>query len=244
MNANVKMLLATVVIIASASVAASQVIVREKNKEIAKCSAHIADMENKVMRKDMENMELENKIKELKDKIDNELKEKAELQKQLDRSYEIINQSMKVTSFNENDVTASSNANIIHLKRALDGKALKSLAGAFESAEEQCGVNAYFLMALTAQESEWGQSQRVLEQNNLTGFGIHKSADRGTTFDSKELCILRTADTIKNEYLTETGMYFNGVAISDINKRYSADKNWTKNIVSIAYELKEKAESR
>lgn len=150
-------------------------------------------------------------------------------------------------NYNPDDVTELSYINVYGMKKALEGTSLEPLARYYVEAERKFGVNALFLAGITAHESSWGNSQRAEEQNNLTGFAVYSDSSSGATFDSKRNNIIKTAELLKKNYLTNGANYFKGKSIYDVNQSYcfakdgSPDMKWSDSINSIANDLKTKA---
>ena len=150
--------------------------------------------------------------------------------------------------FNENDVTQTSHTTVTHMKKALKGTALYDYAELFCYIEEEYGINAYLLPAIAAQESAWGESNRAVEDNNLTGLEVYQPVSRGYVSDSKEDNLLKTAKILKEQYLSVDGSCYNGKSVYDINTKYcyyidqsEPDYRWTDGVVQIANQLIEKA---
>lgn len=218
--------------------------VSDENKKVSNDFKSISDKFKSI---NNENTTLGNKVKDLEDKLKDKANEINKLKKELETNEMRIRELSKITTFDVNNVGSSSKATPSHLRRALKGTALESLADAFITAEHDTGVNAFFLAALVANESGWGTSTRALTQNNLTGHSVFSNYSRGTTFSSKEECILQTATEIRDNYLNPNGEYYNGVSLSAINKKYSQiapgtpNPLWYNNISSIARDLVTKA---
>lgn len=150
-------------------------------------------------------------------------------------------------TYDPNDLTKLSNVTYNQLYNVLKNTALESLTYVFIKAEKIYNINAIFLVALVATESTWGTSKRVIEQNNLTGHGVHLASSRGSNFTSKEQSILETAAMLSKEYLNKNGKYYNGKSIWAVNQRYSLYPNktvnaeWARVINEIAiYDIKNK----
>lgn len=111
---------------------------------------------------------------------------------------------------------------------------LKECAPAFIEAEKQTGINAVFLASVAALESGWAESNLSNTHNNLFGWTLSSGFMQ---FDSKEECILYVASRIKELYLTEDGMYFNGYEVSDINICYNGRQHWEDSVNSIMYDI-------
>lgn len=218
--------------------------VSDENKKVSNDFKSISDKFKSI---NNENTTLGNKVKDLEDKLNDKADEINKLKKELETNEMRIRELSKITTFDVNNVGSSSKATPAHLRRALKGTALESLADAFITAEHDTGVNAFFLAALVANESSWGTSDRALSQNNLTGHDVATDYSRGTTFSSKEECIIQTATEIRDNYLNPNGQYYNGVSLSAVNKKYSQIRAgvpnplWYANISSIANSLVTKA---
>jgi hypothetical protein len=102
---------------------------------------------------------------------------------------------------------------------------LKPLAKTFLEAEEDYGINACFLAAISALESGWGRYQ--FKENNIFGFGQK-------TFDDEEHCIDYVAWYLRKNYLNEDGKYFRGGTIADIGKIWCPDNGeWVEKVAGI-----------
>lgn len=128
----------------------------------------------------------------------------------------------------------------------MKGTGLEGLGSWYLKAEQTYGVNAIFLMALTAQESDWGTSHRARTQNNLSGYAVYSSGAEGVTFSSKGESIMETAKLIAENYINPDGAYYNGVSVASVNIRYCPDDggHWSSNIIEIAYDLVSKINSQ
>lgn len=151
-------------------------------------------------------------------------------------------------SFNHMNVLELSGVTEVHMRRALEGTGLEDVADAFVAVEEEFGVNAFLVAAIAAQESAWGTSERSIYQNNLTGHAVYNSNAKGTYFETRSESVMNTGELLKNEYLTPGGHSFNGYSVEAINERYcfeedgvTVDYDWCRSVISIAYDLKNKA---
>lgn len=101
-------------------------------------------------------------------------------------------------------------------------------------------------MALTAEESRWGTSNRARTQNNLSGYAVYSASAKGASFGSKGESIMATAKLIGEEYINPNGQYYNGSSIASVNIRYCPNDGgqWSSNITQIAYELVSKINSQ
>ena len=145
--------------------------------------------------------------------------------------------------YNADNLLEVSNASLEDLQRILKGTALYDLAPTYLQAENEYGVNALFIIALSAHESSWGTSKRAVEDNNLTGFGVFFDSSIGLNSKSKNENILRTTSWLKNQYLNTKGLYYKGTSIEAVNKSYaknadgSVNTEWSAGIKKIANNL-------
>ena len=209
-------------------------IIESQNINIEELTKNISDLSQA-------NKENEEIIGSLRTELENRLKE-------LEEARQRIAKIKSRVSFNHLNALEVSGSTYTHMKRALKGTALESVANSFVRAEEKFGINAFLIAAIAAQESGWGTSARSKYQNNLTGYAVYSSDAKGSTFSSWDESIMSTAELLKKEYLTPGGHSFNGYRVEDINKRYclkedgiTVDYDWCRNIISIAYNLKNKA---
>lgn len=135
------------------------------------------------------------------------------------------------------DVTMPSAVTAYELERVLDQTDLKGLGRSFVQAELKYGINAIFLTALAIHESHWGNSTLAQEKNNLFGFGAYDVDPyfHAVTFKSKHDCILHVAKFLSDNYIN--GQYNNGRNISDINKIYASDEEWSYKVFMLILEI-------
>lgn len=111
----------------------------------------------------------------------------------------------------------------LYLKRGLSG-----LGETFKRVEQETGVNAMFLIAISALESSHGTSDLARDYNNIFGYGAFDEDVRGNAlqFSSYEECIRHVATKLKTDYLQESGQYYNGDTIEEVNILYCSKQNW------------------
>jgi len=133
------------------------------------------------------------------------------------------------------DVTLKSGATAEEINEKLSGTALYGLGGAFAEAEKKYGVNAWFLTGLAIQESGYGTSRIAADKNNLFGFQAYDASPYASAkqFSSEEEGIDYVAKYLSDQYLSESGKYYNGLSIADIGKRYATDQNWASAITQL-----------
>lgn len=177
------------------------------------------------------------------EKINEEYEKLKENYKELEQKY--LEETTPV-SFDPNNLWSKSNATVHDMTVALSGTGLESVADVYIRAEKEWGVNAMFLVSLTAEESGWGTSDRAVYQNNLTGYAVYGADAEGEDFTSWSSSIMETAELICNEYLKETGRFHKGISIYNVNELYCPNDGgkWSSNISSIAYSLVEKINNR
>lgn len=213
--------------------------INSKNRELATLKETIVVMEQKIQEITKESDYLK-EVSSLLSEEKEALQQKIEL---LQREYDELKaqylKEIQPVSFSSDNLLITSNATNKKLETALVGTGLEGLAHAYMEAELTYGVNAIFLVALTAEESGWGNSYRAKTQNNLSGFAVYSPASRGTTFSSKEESIMATAKLLKEDYLNSNGQYYNGTSVSSVNIRYCPNDggNWSNNITTIANEI-------
>jgi len=136
--------------------------------------------------------------------------------------------------FNPDDITIPCGLSEDELEIMLR-KSLSGLAKSFLKAEEEYGINAIFLASLAAEESGWGESNYAQTRNNLFGFAAYTSnSDNAKRFKSFHESIMKAAQVLKKDYLTEGASYYRGTSVSDIHKTWAANPKWSNNIISIA----------
>lgn len=111
---------------------------------------------------------------------------------------------------------------------------LRQVSSYYVRLEKRYGVNAIFLMALSREESGNGNSYLARNNNNLGGV---KGSSGFRHYNSWEESLNDTAKLIKNEYLTQSGSYYNGVSIWNVNTLYCEQSNWADKLNNLAYEM-------
>lgn len=238
MNKDIMALTLSVTTVVSASIVSANTIAKIKNKEINSLQMQVKDNNIQIETFATENDELKRKVENL----EKDLNDKSE---DLKSATNKLKEYHRITSFDRSNVTTPSYATIVHLERALKDTNLYSLADAFVDAEKQYGINSYFLAAICAHESGWGNSNRAKSQNNLTGHAVYSSISRGSTFDSKYQNIMSTAKMLKENYLSTNGMYYRGLSVDSVNENYcfledgkTVDYKWASSVSQIAVDLK------
>lgn len=139
--------------------------------------------------------------------------------------------------FNPNDVTEVSNLTAEEIKTILKGTYMEDLADTFYQCEQRDHINALFLMGIAAHESNWGRSRRAIQDHNYTGFGVYSSSAEGINAPAGAVNIETTSNYLKENYLTPGGRFYNGLTVSDVNKKYCTTGGWSEDVVNIAYRM-------
>ena len=176
------------------------------------------------------------KLKELEIQKQRELELEQERlrQEELERKRLAEIEANRVVTYNPYNLLEPSNITREEVHIMLEGTALQTLSNAYVYMEELYGVNAIYLMSLSAEESGWGRSQLAITHNNIGGI---KSSNGWMYFSDWGECLDYKARLLKNQYLSENGYYFNGYSIWNVNIKYCEQNTWADNINSIAYGL-------
>lgn len=234
-----------VVILAGVSYGAG-VYIDNTTKEINNLTQILNEAETKIDLIEGENKILQEENSSIKNEKELLEKEIEEIQGKYERLNEKYQKEVSPVSFQDWNLHSPSNGTVGKLERGLKGTGLEGLGSWYLEAEQTYGVNAIFLMALTAQESAWGTSNRARSQNNLSGYAVYSSAAEGAYFSSKGESIMATAKLIGEKYINPNGEYYNGVSVASVNIRYCPDDggHWSSNITKIAYQLVSKINSQ
>lgn len=106
---------------------------------------------------------------------------------------------------------------------------LKDYAEYFIEAEQTYGINAIFIAAIAAHESGWGRSYLALNKNNLFGW---KGGSGFKYFNSIREGIMQVSRSLKVNYLSPDGCYFNGYTVEAVSIYY-CDSTWARYINSM-----------
>ena len=157
------------------------------------------------------------------------------------KKLESRNETKKEIIYNPDNLREKSNLTREQIYNMLEGSNLQVLADSYYEMENKHNINAIFLMALNIEESGHGTSILAQENNNIGGV---KSVTGGwATFDDWKHSLEYIANLIDEMYLTETGTYYNGTSIYDVNIRYCEGNQWAYNLNTIAKELLERAKA-
>lgn len=193
-------------------------------------SINFKNYRNELIELDIKLNELEiEKLRELK------LEQERLRQEELERVRLAEIEANRVVTYDPYNLLTPSNITREEMYRILEGTALQTLSNAYVYMEELYGVNALFLVGISAEESGWGRSSLAISHNNLGGIKGNNGNYR--YFESWGECVDYKARLLKNQYLSEDGSYFNGYSVWNVNSKYCEQNTWADNINSIAYEL-------
>ncbi|MED0951700.1 S-layer homology domain-containing protein [Bacillus mobilis] len=110
----------------------------------------------------------------------------------------------------------------------------------FINAQNQYGVNAHYLAAHAILESGYGKSEIAYQKHNLFGLRAYdgdpfKYAKYLPTYGDS---IAYNANYVRERYLEESGMHYNGPTLAGMNVKYASDKGWAKKIAGIMERMK------
>lgn len=128
------------------------------------------------------------------------------------------------------------------LDYGLEDTGLKGLGKDFKKVGEKYGINPLLLMAMAKHETGNGTSDLFLHKNNLFGFNAidHDPYNLASDFKEPKESIETVAKHLKEEYLNEDGMYYNGVSAKGMGISYASDPDWSKKVNSMMIEIADK----
>ena len=180
-------------------------------------------------------------IEELNQKVQEKREEMARIEREREEERLRLEEELRLLElqrqphFNPYNLLEPSNVTREQMYAILEGTALQSLSNGYVYMEELYGINALFLVAISAYESGWGTSSLAIYNNNLGG--IKANDGSWAYFNDWFECISYKTDLLYNQYLIPTGAYYNGTSTWNINVRYCEEGYWADNINAIAYEL-------
>jgi len=120
-------------------------------------------------------------------------------------------------------------------QRVRPGTEFTTIAPSFLRAQQLWGVNALYLMAHAALESNWGGSLIAQEKNNIFGFMAfdHDPVGSAATFRSMEDSVLHVSGYIRRSYLNKSGRFYRGAHLAGMNELYATDPMWAIKIARI-----------
>lgn len=108
------------------------------------------------------------------------------------------------------------------IDKHLSGGVLEGKGKAFLDAQEKYGINALFLVAITAEESAVGKSRLAYSNNNVAGM---RAKGGYIYFETPEQCVDRLGYSLRHYYVNRGRR-----TISDINKLYATNTHWASKV--------------
>ena len=123
----------------------------------------------------------------------------------------------------------------------IDNSLLENKGATFKEAEEHYHINALYLLAHSALESDWGRSKIAKDKNNFFGITAYDTTPylSAKTFDDVDKGILGASKWIKENYI-DRGRTFLGNKSSGMNVEYASDPYWGEKIASVMMKINEK----
>ena len=127
----------------------------------------------------------------------------------------------------------------------IDNSLLENKGATFKEAEEHYHINALYLLAHSALESDWGRSKIAKDKNNFFGITAYDTTPylSAKTFDDVDKGILGATKWIKENYI-DRGRTFLGNKASGMNVEYASDPYWGEKIASVMMKINEKLGSK
>ena len=123
----------------------------------------------------------------------------------------------------------------------INNSLLENKGATFKEAEEHYHINALYLLAHSALESDWGRSKIAKDKNNFFGITAYDTTPyiSAKTFDDVDKGILGVTKRIKENYI-DRGRTFLGNKASGMNVEYASDPYWGEKIASVMMKINEK----
>ena len=123
----------------------------------------------------------------------------------------------------------------------INNSLLENKGATFKEAEEHYHINALYLLAHSALESDWGRSKIAKDKNNFFGITAYDTTPylSAKTFDDVDKGILGATKWIKENYI-DRGRTFLGNKASGMNVEYASDPYWGEKIASVMMKINEK----
>lgn len=123
----------------------------------------------------------------------------------------------------------------------INNSLLENKGATFKEAEEHYHINALYLLAHSALESDWGRSKIAKDKNNFFGITAYDTTPylSAKTFDDVDKGILGASKWIKENYI-DRGRTFLGNKASGMNVQYASDPYWGEKIASVMMKINEK----
>ena len=150
------------------------------------------------------------------------------------------------TPFLFKDLTEATNYSAEDLDKVfsllnINNSLLENKGATFKEAEEHYHINALYLLAHSALESDWGRSKIAKDKNNFFGITAYDTTPylSAKTFDDVDKGILGATKWIKENYI-DRGRTFLGNKASGMNVEYASDPYWGEKIASVMMKINEK----
>ena len=144
------------------------------------------------------------------------------------------------------DLTEATNYSVEDLDKVfsllnINNSLLENKGATFKEAEEHYHINALYLLAHSALESDWGRSKIAKDKNNFFGITAYDTTPylSAKTFDDVDKGILGATKWIKENYI-DRGRTFLGNKASGMNVEYASDPYWGEKIASVMMKINEK----
>ncbi|WP_049551285.1 glucosaminidase domain-containing protein [Streptococcus pseudopneumoniae] len=123
----------------------------------------------------------------------------------------------------------------------INNSLLENKGATFKESEEHYHINALYLLAHSALESDWGRSKIAKDKNNFFGITAYDTTPylSAKTFDDVDKGILGATKWIKENYI-DRGRTFLGNKASGMNVEYASDPYWGEKIASVMMKINEK----
>ncbi len=123
----------------------------------------------------------------------------------------------------------------------INNSLLENKGATFKEAEEHYHINALYLLAHSALESDWGRSKIAKDKNNFFGITAYDTTPylSAKTFDDVDKGILGATKWIKENYI-DRGRTFLGNKASGMNVEYASDPYWGEKVASVMMKINEK----
>lgn len=120
----------------------------------------------------------------------------------------------------------------------INNSLLENKGATFKEAEEHYHINALYLLAHSALESDWGRSKIAKDKNNFFGITAYDTTPylSAKTFDDVDKGILGASKWIKENYI-DRGRTFLGNKASGMNVEYASDPYWGEKIASVMMKI-------
>ena len=181
------------------------------------------------------------------ERIQRELEEQRRLEEERRAFEEAERVRIQNVGVNLDNVLEVSNITVDELIAVFDfydySKPMKELAWIIVEAERTYQINAFVLSGIISWESSYNTSKRATDgSNNVLGWGVYSPEAEGINSPSKYENIMGAAKFLRVEYLTEGGLYYNGLSTWGLSRNYCRDEygnpseEWRIGVNSIACE--------